>query len=181
MFQVLDGHLREYIRDHPDTTFENVTGRLREILFDINRQNNFRPELTIEALVANAPDDKPAFLTWFNAFGGIRPIEDACLIGVGRTYASTFLNNLFSEGTVDTPMIKLAELGYFSIKYIEKFKLDLRVGVGRGKPSIHFIPDRHLRNKWDFNLKPHEMKKLGNKIKEKLEIYNVQFTKLFNS
>ncbi len=36
---------------------------------------------------------------------------------------------------------KVAELGYFIIKFIEKFELDNSVGLATRKPQIWFIPD----------------------------------------
>ena len=41
-------------------------------------------------------------------------------------------------------MKQVAELGYFAIKYIERYSLDLSVGVNNDKPQIWFIPDDHV-------------------------------------
>ena len=40
-------------------------------------------------------------------------------------------------------MDKMAELGYFIVRYIERFGLDCGVGTGKSKPNpqIRFIPN----------------------------------------
>ncbi len=44
-------------------------------------------------------------------------------------------------------MREVAEVGYFIIKYIEKFKLDESVGMGKFYPLIWYIPDYYVENK----------------------------------
>ena len=44
-------------------------------------------------------------------------------------------------------MREVAEVGYFIIKYIEKFKLDESVGVGKFYLLIWYIPDYYVENK----------------------------------
>jgi hypothetical protein len=43
-------------------------------------------------------------------------------------------------------MKQVAELGYFVIKYIEDFQLDLSVGIGHKRPQIWYLPDYYKEN-----------------------------------
>ena len=43
-------------------------------------------------------------------------------------------------------MKEVAEIGYFTIKYIEKFRLDESVGIGEFHPLIWYIPDYYEEN-----------------------------------
>ena len=43
-------------------------------------------------------------------------------------------------------MAKVAEIGYFVIKYIEELKLDHTVGLDTRGPQIWFIPDHSPKN-----------------------------------
>jgi hypothetical protein len=47
-------------------------------------------------------------------------------------------------------MERAAELGYFAIRYIEDFQLNMTVGVNDGIPQIWFIPDEE---RYDNNVK----------------------------
>jgi hypothetical protein len=49
-------------------------------------------------------------------------------------------------------MKQVAELDYFIIKYIEKYYLDLSVGVNTDKPQIWFIPDKEVAHSADSEL-----------------------------
>jgi hypothetical protein len=44
-------------------------------------------------------------------------------------------------------MAKVAEIGYFVIKYIEELKLDHTVGLDTRGPQIWFIADHYARKK----------------------------------
>lgn len=62
-------------------------------------------------------------------------------IGGGEPYGEVFLNMLWKRKQDSITMEEVAEIGYFIIKYIERFELDRSVGVGDKKPQIWFIPD----------------------------------------
>ena len=63
--------------------------------------------------------------------------------------------------------MECCELGYFIIKYIEEFGLDLTVGVGDNKPypQIKFLPDGAR----DREPTAEEMQKFEKNAKNKLE------------
>jgi hypothetical protein len=50
-----------------------------------------------------------------------------------------YLKKHFENKSMD----KIAELGYFIVRYIERFGLDCGVGTGKSKPNpqIRFIPN----------------------------------------
>jgi hypothetical protein len=70
-------------------------------------------------------------------------------IGTGEPYGSIYLKQNWQP---DMTTKQVAELGYFIIKYIEKFYLDLSVGVNVDKPQIWFIPDNEVDHSADVQL-----------------------------
>ena len=69
-------------------------------------------------------------------------------MGAGENFGSIYLKRYFSEKRT---MEQIAELGYFIIKYIEKFELDRSVGIENYEPDIRFIPDNPVDiNKPDY-------------------------------
>jgi hypothetical protein len=60
------------------------------------------------------------------------------VIGTGAPYGSIFLKQNWAPNLT---MKQVAELGYFIIKYIERYSLDLSVGVNNNKPQIWFMPN----------------------------------------
>jgi 20S proteasome alpha/beta subunit len=94
-------------------------------------------------LVGIGHQDKPATLTYLNSFGLLNPEAKYRLIGSGSRYAKTFLERIWNR---DMTMAKVAEIGYFVIKYIEELKLDRTVGLDTRGPQIWFIPDHSPKN-----------------------------------
>lgn len=74
------------------------------------------------------------------ADGGIEPVNQWKTIGSGSPFGKFYLKKYWHQSKT---MEDVAELGYFIIKYIEEFGLDLSVGVGDNKsyPQIKFLPD----------------------------------------
>jgi len=77
-------------------------------------------------------------LQYIYPFGFAEGVRKYRAIGHGEPYGSILLKQLWRQ---NMNMEQVAELGYFIIKYIEKFELDNSVGVGSGHPQIWFIPD----------------------------------------
>ena len=78
-------------------------------------------------------------------------------------------------------MEEVGELGYFIIKYIQRFELDLTVGVDNirvtnDKPQIWFIPD----NVDDYQADEHLLKKFEQKTQTRLEKLNQNITDGYN-
>jgi hypothetical protein len=54
-------------------------------------------------------------------------------------------------------MLEAAELGFFIIKYIENFKLNMTIGVNDGYPQMWFVPDDERNDsgeKIDYEITP---------------------------
>jgi hypothetical protein len=82
---------------------------------------------------------KTSKLTYFYQDGRPEEVKKYKAIGVW-TYGSIFLQeNWGPEMNMET----VAEIGYFIIRYIEKFQVDLGVGTGgdRPYPQVKFLPD----------------------------------------
>ena len=84
-------------------------------------------------------------------------IIDQIVIGSGDRYASCFLAPFRK---CNFKMEDFAELGFFVIKYIDRFRLDNKVGLLGELPLVWFIPhtsngnigkviDKNLLEKWD--------------------------------
>jgi 20S proteasome alpha/beta subunit len=79
-----------------------------------------------------------AILQYILPQGLAEPVRRYKVIGHGEPYGSIFLKKLWNK---DMTMEQVGELGYFIIKYVERFELDNSVGVGSEKPQVWFIPD----------------------------------------
>ena len=81
-----------------------------------------------------------AKLRYFYQDGRPEIVDKYKAIGNGAPYGSIFLKTHWRK---DIIMDEAADLAYFIIRYIEKFKLDLSVGTGEEfpEPLIRFIPN----------------------------------------
>ena len=77
-------------------------------------------------------------------------------------------------------MAKVAEIGYFVIKYIEELKSDHIVGLDTRGPQIWFIPDHSPKNIAQNERKKdivrqadnQEMNDFAERVKKRLDNYN---------
>jgi hypothetical protein len=81
---------------------------------------------------------KGAILSYISAAGLSEDIHKHKTIGSGELPASVFLNILNPN---EMYMKEFAKWCYFIIKHIEEYGIDDRVGVGRERPQIYFIPN----------------------------------------
>jgi hypothetical protein len=83
---------------------------------------------------------KPSFLYYFYQDGRPEAVKNFKSIGSGKDHGLLYLNRYYSENKT---MDEIADLGYFIIRYIEKFELDSGVGMGKERPNplISFIPN----------------------------------------
>jgi 20S proteasome alpha/beta subunit len=133
-------YVRQYQEDHgtgaPRDEFVLKNSEIMSRLYNRfhNREDNF------DALIGLT--DNPSKLKYFYPDGGLEPVNTYKAIGSGEPYGSIFLKNLYNP---TKSMEEVAEIGYFIIKYIEAFQLDLTVGVSNtppnDKPEVWFIPD----------------------------------------
>ena len=82
---------------------------------------------------------KHSILTYFYQGGQIEQVERYKAIG-NWTYGSIFLRKNWHK---DMNMETVAGIGYFIIRYIERFQLDLGIGTSGDNPDpvIKFLPD----------------------------------------
>lgn len=82
---------------------------------------------------------KHSILTYFYQDGRPEDVKKYKVIGASE-YGSIFLQENWNE---NMNMETVAGIGYFIIRYIEKFRLNLGVGTGGGKthPDVRFLPD----------------------------------------
>lgn len=91
-------------------------------------------DMWFDALVATQTVDRGALLHYVYAERISEPIPQYRVLGSGESYGSIFVNQFYKK---EKNMEQIAKLGYFIIKYIERFGLNNRVG---GEPQICFIP-----------------------------------------
>jgi 20S proteasome alpha/beta subunit len=143
VFELFRNEIIDYVtayRDayHVHPTIAKLNTQITEISYKLN--NRYRHESF--DLIAGAPSqknvDRRSHLDYFYPDGTMEPIDDYRAIGTGAPFGSIYLKQNWSEHMT---MKQVAELGYFIIKYIERFHLDLAVGVNDSKPQIWFVPD----------------------------------------
>jgi 20S proteasome alpha/beta subunit len=112
---------------------------------------------------------KPSILTYFYPDGSPEEVKDYKAIG-DWTYGSIFLQQNWHE---DMDMKTVAGIGYFVIRYIEKFQLNLGIGTGGNKPypAIRFLPDYN----YDRDASTQEILKFEADSKRNLDRLGSQF------
>ncbi|MGA9171359.1 MAG: hypothetical protein WCF03_02845 [Nitrososphaeraceae archaeon] len=108
-------------------------------------------------------------LTYFYQNGSPEKVRKYKAIGVW-TYGSIFLQENWDE---NMSMETVGGIGYFIIRYMEKFGLDLGVGTGGKKPNpqIKFLPD----NAYDIDASTQQIQKFEEDSKRNLERLSSQF------
>lgn len=81
---------------------------------------------------------RSAILSYISEAGLSEDIPKHKTIGSGEIPASVFLNVLNPN---EMHMKEFAKWGYFIIKHIEEYRIDDKVGVGKERPQIYFIPN----------------------------------------
>lgn len=125
-------------KNHEYPTITNIRSQVAEILHILS--NKYHRD-SIDLLIGVSGEmslDRRSQLTYFYQDGAMEPVIDYKVIGTGAPYGSIFLKQNWHQ---DMTMKEVAELGYFIIKYVEKYSLDLSVGVNKDKPQVWFIPD----------------------------------------
>ena len=104
--------------------------RVREL-----RQEN---KLDFDVLFCTQTTDRGAVIHYIDKNGTVEDINQFKIIGGGEILASMFVAPLWHE---NISMNDFALIGYFTIKYIDKFGLHNGVGLGGQKPQVWFIPN----------------------------------------
>jgi hypothetical protein len=103
------------------------------------RKNNNRD---FDVLFCTQTQDKGAVIHYLHHDGTPEDIYEFKIIGDGEKLASMFVSPLYNP---KTRMNDFALIGYFTVKYIDKFELHNGIGLGGQKPQVWFIPNHgHL-------------------------------------
>lgn len=99
------------------------------------RYRNSLGDMRFDALIATQTQDRGALLHYVYAERISDPIDTYRVLGSAEPYGTVFLRRFWKK---EKTMEQIAELGYFLIKYIERFELNGNVG---GEPQVWFIPN----------------------------------------
>jgi 20S proteasome alpha/beta subunit len=115
------------------------TDKINLIISEIMRSLYGRYSNTHTYDIITGISAKHSILTYFYQGGQMEDVERYKVIG-NWSYGSIFLKKNWHK---DMNMESVAGLGYFVIRYIEKFQLDLGIGTGGDKPDpgVKFLPD----------------------------------------
>jgi 20S proteasome alpha/beta subunit len=142
-FEYFRGYIMDYVNTNKNNKkaikYDNIITRLAEIVYNTNKRHKFQNESNFHLLVAVGFSNKKSSLTHISAYGWPRTIDGCIAIGSGQHYAKIFQKHVWNP---NMNMKEVAEIGYFTIKYIEEFGLDQTVGLDGKQPQIWFIRDR---------------------------------------
>lgn len=110
--------------------------KLEEIIKQLKRDYS---HLNIDVLFGTRTIDRGDVLYYIDNTGTSEDVPDFQPIGAEDVLANALLKPLWRQ---EMTLEKLAELGYFIIKYIDKYNLEDRVGLGGQKPQVWFIPEQ---------------------------------------
>jgi 20S proteasome alpha/beta subunit len=112
---------------------------------------------------------KQSILTYFYQDGSLEDVKTYKAIG-NWTCGSIFVKENWDK---DMDMETVAGIGYFVIRYIEKFQLDLGIGTGGNKPhpEIRFLPD----NGHGYEANIQQIREYESDVQRNLDRLNSQF------
>lgn len=141
-FEPFRSQLRELRRslDKPITP-DTVLKSIKDVLRSLYSQYGNRLNLELLVGISRADLGEKSLLYYFHDDGLYQHIDDDYKAIGAEPYGEIYLKELWNP---EMNMDQTAELGYFIIRYIEKFRLDLTVGTGgdRPHPQVRFIPDK---------------------------------------
>lgn len=143
IFELFRIKIKNHVRTHTGLITDDVIPMLSNYICELNGQYRNYPELKIDVLVAMGYKDKQSSLTYIDVLGIPKNVKTGQAIGTGRKYIKSFIDRVWTKNIT---MKDVAEIGYFTIKYIEKFRLDESVGIGEFHPFIWYIPDFYEEN-----------------------------------
>lgn len=185
-YELFRNHITAYLnRNKSKANIDDILLTLSNQTYALNERYRTRHSSAIfDILVAIGYKNRPATLTYLNSFGLLSPEGKYRLIGSGTRYAKAFLEQIWNK---DMTMTKVAEIGYFVIKYIEQLKLDHTVGLDTGGPQIWFIPDQYAEGSTQNEGKKnnnrqanvHEMNFFAESVNKRLDNYDKFVDRLF--
>jgi hypothetical protein len=135
------------------------------------RQNKDRYEFDV--LIASQTDDSGAHVSHIDDNGVMNEIFDSYYIigsGSAQYYGIMFVKPLSKR--TDLKINEFGETAYFTIKYIDRFRIDDTIGLEGEKPLVYMIPNygpverapNALLDEWESNT---------NKVLDKIEKYSI--------
>lgn len=127
---------------------------LKKIVDKYNKESKDQ-KYHFDVLIATQRYEAGASLHFIDSNGTLSDIPDQIIIGTGENYASFFLKPFLKRRFT---MESFAELGFFVIKYIDRFGIDDKVGLLGELPLVWFIPhsgtickveEKNLLEKWN--------------------------------
>lgn len=94
----------------------------------------------IDCLIGVWTQDRGSKLSYISPKGLQSDVEDHRVIGSGEDYSQVFLRSLL-EPSQQLTMLDFAEIGYFVIKWLDRFEIDKGTGLGGGRPMMWFMSD----------------------------------------
>jgi 20S proteasome alpha/beta subunit len=158
---------------------------LCDIAFSLNERDKFRDETSFDVLVGTAYKDKVSSLTYINAYGSPETVEDYKAIGMGSEYAKAYLEKTWNP---QMTMEQFAELEYFIIRCIEKFRLDGSVGLDDENPQVWYLPNHYEEDEQRVVIKnddrpasADELDLISIRVERRLQKHEKQLANLFDS
>jgi hypothetical protein len=113
---------------------EGLKEIVRKYKNEVKRSNIYN----FDVLVASQIQNKGAYLSYIDQHGILGDVPDYIVIGDDKIYGSMFAKSLWKA---DIKINEFAEIAYFTIKFIDRFKIDYTVGLEGGKPLVYLIPN----------------------------------------
>lgn len=112
--------------------------------------------------------NNPSEIKHIYSDGGLETVNQYIVVGTGEPVGRYFLKRYWDENLT---MAQVAELGYPSIRMIEKYHSEETIGLSKdnqslnNKPQVWFIP----RDKKDYVASTEVMAELGNRVNKRME------------
>ena len=113
---------------------------LEDVVRNINDAHKYGldPNSLIDCLIGVWTQDRGSKLSYISPKGLQSDVEDYRVIGSGEPYSHVFLRSLL-EPSEQLTMLEFAKIGYFVIKWLDRFEVDKGTGLGGGRPMMWFM------------------------------------------
>jgi 20S proteasome alpha/beta subunit len=178
LFEKFRSKIANYIEQHKSGPVEDFVNTIEKYTRELNvaYKEVLETRWSFDVLVA-LQTSNGAILQYVLPQGLAEPVRRYKAIGHGEPYGSVFLKRLWNDNMT---MEQVAELGYFIIRYIEKFELDSTVGVGDGHPQVWLIPhsrDQEVKQINDAGT----LKRFEDSSKKRIEQFSNEIGKLMSA
>jgi 20S proteasome alpha/beta subunit len=132
-FEILRTRIRDYVITEKGVTIDKLVLKLADTILELGNKYGRGYDYGFDVLVGIQRVDITSILHYIYPNGTLEPVRNYKAIGAGSPYGSIYLKKIWNK---DMTMEEVAELGYFIIRYVERFGLDLTVGAGDNVPQI---------------------------------------------